>query len=310
MTGYSRDTYYRLKQQYQSGGLAALRHKSRRRRLPANQVDEHIQERILEYAYEYPEMGQKAVAERLCAEGLKVSPNGVRSVWLRYDLENRHKRLDALRAKASQGEIIISEKQMDALRLLARQYMDETGELFTRRPGYLLVQDTVSLNHFPELAPVYMHTVIDSYSHYAFVRCSHSKSPESSLSFLVECVFPWLEGHGIGAKKILTDRGSEFFTPKTGNVYQQFLEENGIEHLLVKAYNSSRMNGLCRQFAGVVENEFCSAVSRKHRFADLESLQAELDRWLRFFNEERPQQARYCYGKTPSQAVLSRLRRP
>jgi len=72
ITGYSRDTYYRLKKQYEMGGEPALRNQSRSRQLPKNQVSADIQNRILEIAYERPELGQRVVAEELTSEGMKV----------------------------------------------------------------------------------------------------------------------------------------------------------------------------------------------------------------------------------------------
>jgi integrase-like protein len=39
----------------------------------------------------------------------------------------------------------------------------------------------------------------------------------------------------------------------------------------------------------------------------LEELQADLDAWLREYNEQRPHQGRWCYGKTPMQTFLDTL---
>jgi hypothetical protein len=33
-------------------------------------------------------------------------------------------------------------------------------------------------------------------------------------------------------------------------------------------------------------------------------LQADLDAWIRSYNEERPHQGRWCFGKTPMQTFL------
>lgn len=43
---------------------------------------------------------------------------------------------------------------------------------------------------------------------------------------------------------------------------------------------------------------------RKKLSRSLEELQADLEAWLREYNEVRPHQGRWCYGKTPMQAFL------
>jgi hypothetical protein len=40
---------------------------------------------------------------------------------------------------------------------------------------------------------------------------------------------------------------------------------------------------------------------RKKLYSSLDELQADLDAWLRYYNEERPHSGRYCYGTTPMQ---------
>jgi hypothetical protein len=37
----------------------------------------------------------------------------------------------------------------------------------------------------------------------------------------------------------------------------------------------------------------------ERRRAHLDELQADLDTWLRYYNQERPHSGRYCYSKTP-----------
>ena len=51
-------------------------------------------------------------------------------------------------------------------------------------------------------------------------------------------------------------------------------------------------------------NEFYRVVFRKKLYTSLEELQADLDTWLREYNEARPHKGRWCYGKTPIQTFL------
>jgi hypothetical protein len=56
-----------------------------------------------------------------------------------------------------------------------------------------------------------------------------------------------------------------------------------------------------------VLNEFYRVAFRRKLYTTLEELQADLDAWLREYNEERPHQGRWCFGKTPMQTFKDSL---
>ncbi|MBB4513939.1 hypothetical protein GGD68_002700 [Paraburkholderia fungorum] len=60
-------------------------------------MDPQVEAAVVELALELPAHGQIRIAnEVLKRHVLSVSPQGVRSIWLRHDLETMNKRLKAL----------------------------------------------------------------------------------------------------------------------------------------------------------------------------------------------------------------------
>ncbi len=50
-------------------------------------------------------------------------------------------------------------------------------------------------------------------------------------------------------------------------------------------------------------NECYRVAFRKKIYRTLEALQADLDAWMEEYNQPRPHQGRWCYGKTPDADV-------
>src|SRR5205085_11356045 len=141
----------------EKGGELALKEISRKKPIPKNRVEEHIEQAIVEVAIEKPAYGQVRVANELTQRGLFVSPTGVRSVWLRHDLETFRKRLKALEAKAAQENMILTEAQVRALEK-AKEEKEAHGEIETEHPGYLGAQDTFYVGTLKGVGRIYQQT--------------------------------------------------------------------------------------------------------------------------------------------------------
>ena len=120
-------------------------------------------------AIDEPAWGQLRVSSELKKQGILISPGGVRSVWVRHDLNNFKKRLKALEAKMAQENGILTESQLSALEK-GKSQKEAHGEIESEHPGYLGSQDTYYVGTIKGVGQIYQQTFVDTYT-----RTAHAK---------------------------------------------------------------------------------------------------------------------------------------
>ncbi len=297
--GYSRDSFYRFKELYDNGGEEALKEVSRKMPRVKNRVEPAIEEAILKMAFEKPAHGQVRVSNELKKAGHLISPGGVRSVWLRHDLETFKKRLKALEARVTQEGGVLTEEQVVALEK-AKLEKEDHGQIETEHPGYLVAQDTFYVGTIKGVGRIYQQTVIDTYSRVAFAKLYDRKNALVAADMLNDKVVPFFEDEGVRILRILTDRGTEYCGTREHHEFQLYMALENIDHTKTKA-RSPQTNGICERFHKTMLQEFYQIAFRKKLYQSIEQLQADVDQWLLSYNEERPHSGRHCFGKTPRQ---------
>ena len=303
--GYSRDSFYRIKDLYETGGEAALQEISRRKPIIKNRVAPEIEEAVVQMAFENPALGQVRTSNELRKRGIFISAAGVRCVWQRHDLEVFEKRLKALESRVAQDGLILTEAQMMALER-KKEKREALGEIETEHPGYLGAQDTYYVGNIKGVGRIYQQTFIDTYSRVAFAKVYDRKTALTAADLLNDRVLPFFEQQQIPLLRVLTDRGTEYKGKPEHHEYELYLNIEGVDHSKTQVRHP-QSNGICERLHRTMQEEFYAVAFRKKLYQSLEELQADLDEWLNYYNNERTHSGRYCYGKTPMQTFLDSL---
>jgi len=181
--GYSRQQFYEIRRNYQTFGSEGL----------IDRVSGATN----------PTHGSVRVAQQLNLKGHRVSSGGVRGVWTRTKLLTKHQRLLRLDQHLKENPIELNENQIRLLERFNPEYRDRHIQAdFT---GDLVSMDTFMVGTLKGIGRVYLQTVIDCHSRYAWGTLHTSKMPITAVQTLNNEVLPFFEEHNIPIKTILTD---------------------------------------------------------------------------------------------------------
>ncbi len=176
----------------------------------------------------------------------------------------------------------------------------------SEHPGYCGAQDTFYVGNLKGVGRIYQQTFIDTYTKVSFAKLYDRKTPITAADLLNDRVLPFFEEHDVKLLRVLTDRGSEFCGNPERHEYELYLAVEDIDHSRTKT-KSPQTNGICERFHKTALNEFYRVAFRKKVYRSIDELQADLDAWIKEYNEARPHQGRWCFGKTPMQTFLDAM---
>jgi transposase InsO family protein len=303
--GVSRQHYYDIRQAIQEDGLEGLLEKSRRTPRIGNRVEPEIEQKVLDYSLEWPTHGQTRTANELKKKGVMLSAGGVRSIWLRHQIHIKKLRLKRLEQWAAENANILTESQIQALET-AKETREIHGEVESPHPGFLLAQDTCYIGYIKGVGKIYQQTGIDTHSNIGFAKIYLEKTSLVAADFLNDKVLPFFDEYGIKVLRLLSDNGAEYCGRPESHPYELFLHLNEIEHTKIKIRHP-QTNGSVERLNQTVQEEFYKVAFRKKLYRTIEEIQADLDEFMAWYNNERTNQGRYCQGRTPVQTLVDGL---
>src|SRR4029453_5962784 len=114
------------------------------------------------------------------------------------------------------------------------------------------------------------------------------KTPLTAADLLNDRVVPFYDQHAVKLSRVLTDRGTEYFRNPERHEYELYLAVEDVDHSRTKTKNP-QTNGIVERFHKTVLDEFYRVAYRvafrKRIYSSIIELQADLDAWIRSYNE-------------------------
>ena len=300
--GYSRQQFYEIRRTYQTHGAAGLADRLPGPRGPhPNRVTEEVEKAVLEHCLGQPTQGCLRVAQELALKGVQISSTGVRGVWSRHGLLSKHERLLRLERSVREDKITITEEQAKTLERFSPEFRERHIEV--KKTGELVAVDTFFVGSLKGVGKVYLQSVLDCFSRYAWGRLYTTKLPVTAVHVLNSDVLPFFEAHGTPIQTILSDNGREFCGRPDSHPYELFLQLEGIEHRTTKV-RRPQSNGFVERLHRTLLDEHFRIAGRTRWYESLDEMQTDLDTYLLQYNTKRPHQGRMMNGRTPEQMFL------
>lgn len=289
--GIHRSTYYRWRRWLERYGPEALRPRERRRPRMPNATPVLVEERVVAFSLAHPGFGPKRVSAELRRAkwgGYVISPSGVYRVLRRHGLNTRARRRSLVAGYAAGTEV-----EPRPAPAVGRLDVDEPGELVQIdcfRVGKLRGTQGV----------VWQYTAIDVGSAYTWAELHVTPHNPSSryASQLARRVARDLKRFGWELGAMLTDNGNEF----RAKSFRETVESLGAEHRFIRS-GRPQTNGCVERVHGTILEECWKPAFAQYLVPGFLGLRRDLERYLRYYNEDRAHTGRWTRGRTPMEVI-------
>ncbi len=290
--GISRTLFYRWRKRYMAYGPDGL-HPRRQGARPGRPslLSVQAERAILALALAWPTWGPARLAAQLARPepgGWRVAPATIYRLLRRRGLQTRWERLAVLEVHSAQSAGLLTERTR---RHLARP----SRHIEVTTPGELICLDTFYIGKLKGVGKVWQYTACDAACSYAVAQVSTAFSARAAARFLTERVLPAYRAASWRVQRILTDQGNEF-----RGAFDQACRAQGIQHTRTQPRHAWT-NGFVERLQGTILTELWRIEFRRRFFTRVATMQDVLDRYLTFYNHQRPHLGYRTRGRTPAQ---------
>lgn len=248
-----------------------------------SRLSEELEQVLLDYCLEYPTQGSLKVSQQLLLRGIHIGAGSIRGVWQRRNLLSKHQRLLRLEQHAKETGMELSEQEIRLLERFDPEFRERHIQAdFT---GQLVAIDTFMVGNLKGIGKVYLQTVVDRHSRYAWGHLYNSKIPVTAVHVLNERVLPFFEEHGARIHTILSDNGREYCGRPDQHPFELFLQLEDIEHRTTQV-RRTQSNGIVERLHRTLLDEHFRIVGRTKFYESLGEMQLDLDDYLKTYNQE------------------------
>jgi transposase InsO family protein len=142
----------------------------------------------------------------------------------------------------------------------------------------------------------FVHVAVDDATRLAYVEALPDERKDTTTAFLLRAL-RWFRRHGIRVERVMTDNGSAYRSRR----FRKVLRWLAIRHIYTRPY-TPKTNGKAERFIQTLLREWAYGLAHPSSNAR----NADLPRWLDWFNRSRPHSA--LKGRPPLAAVNNLMR--